>query len=184
MCEHTAPKEQSQWGDCLRSERRCARRQSRAEGKLPATHQLRWRGRGKLATNTGETLNLRQHVRAAEQQHTDRHNKEQLILLREIAGGRQSAARLVAVARTGNGLGMFFRAAILFFRQSRRINQAARNRWQPDERQHQRDHCLDTLHEESNTTAAWPKQSGRLGYRPKRKQPGTRAPGKQSEELQ
>jgi len=41
---------------------------------------------------------------------------------------------------------MFLRAAILFAEQPRRINQAAGNRWQPNERQHQRNRCLDTLH--------------------------------------
>lgn len=135
------------------------------------TGQLGRRGRGKFATISGRPLNLHRRGCAIEQRHTDRHDEEELILLREIAGGRQSATRLVAVARTGNGLGMFLRAAILFAQQARRINQTARSRWQPNERQHQRDRCLDTLHGRSNTTEARPEQSGRLAELRGRLQP-------------
>ncbi len=120
MCEHTAPKEQSRCGDRLRSERRSARRQGRAEGKLPVTGQLRRRGCGKIVTNPSGPVNLHRRDPAIEQRRTDRHDEEQLILLREIAGGRQSATRVVAMARAG--MRMFLRAAILLAEQARRIN--------------------------------------------------------------
>ena len=140
----------------LRNEGRGARRQGRAERKLPVTSQLGWCGCRKLAAYCGGSLNLHSRGGGIEQRHTDWRDEKLLALLWEIMRRRQSAARLVAVARAGIGARMPLRAAIPFAKQAGCIKQAARNRRQPNERQHQRDHCLDTLHEESNTTAAWP----------------------------
>ena len=165
MREHTAPRD-SPKRDHLRSEGRSARRKSRAEGKLPVPGQLRRRGRGKSAANASGPVNLNQRECAVEQRHTDRRDDEQLTLLRKVGSGGQRAARLVAIARAGSGMRVLLGATILFAEQPRSINQTARNRWQPNERQHQRDECLDGLHGASNTTDAWPEQSGRLVARP------------------
>ena len=105
------------------------------------------RGRGKLVADSSVQVNLHQRKCAIEQRQTDRCAEDQLVLLREIMGRGQSAARLVTVAWTGNG--MFLRAAILFAEQTGRINQTARNRWQPNERQQQRNRCLDNAAREN-----------------------------------
>lgn len=127
--------------------------------------QLRRRGGGKIKANPGGPLNLLQVSRAIEQRQTGRDHEERLGLLWEIGGGRQSAARFVAVARTGNGVRMLLRAAILFAEQTRCINQTARSGWHPNERQHHGDKYLEPLHGKSNTTADVLKQCGRLGAR-------------------
>jgi len=138
--------------DWLRGEGGGARCERRAEGKLPMTGRFGRRSRRKLAIHSCRTLNPRQKLCAVEQRNADGCDEKCLVLLREIMGRCQSAARLVAVAWAGNGLGMLLRAAILFVEQTGRINNAARNRWQPNERQHQRDRCLDTLHGERDST--------------------------------
>lgn len=160
MREHTAPRD-SPKRDHLRSEGRSARRKSRAEGKLPVPGQLRRRGRGKSAANASGPVNLNQRECAVEQRHTDRRDDEQLTLLRKVGSGGQRAARLVAIAGDGRAMRVLLGATILFAEQARRINQAARNCWQPNERQHHRHDCLDPLHGRSNTTAAKPEQCGR-----------------------
>lgn len=149
--------------DLLRSDGRSARRQRRAKGKLPMPRQFRRRGRGQFAANSDGPLDFRESGCGSKQQHADRREDQRLRLLGEKGGGRQSPAGLVAIARAGSALRMFLRAAILFAQPARRINQTARSRWQPNERQHQRDRCFDTLHVESNTTEAGPGQCGRLG---------------------
>ena len=118
------------------------------------TRQLWRRGRWKFAANSDGPLNLRENGCGIEQQHADWREDERLRLLGEKGGGCQRTAGLVAIARAGSALRMFLRAAILFAQPARRINQTARSRWQPNERQHQRDRCLDTLHGKTNTTAA------------------------------
>lgn len=147
----------------LRSEGRSARRESRAEGKLPVTSQFRRRGRGKIAANSDGTLNFSVSNYGGKQQHADWREDEWLGLLGKKSGGCQRSTGLVAIARAGSALRMFLRATILFAQPACRINQTARSRWQPNERQHQRNRCFDTLHGESNTTAARPEQSGRSG---------------------
>lgn len=104
------------------------------------------RGRGKFAANSNGPLNFRENGCEIKQQHADWREKKRLRLLGKKRSGCQRAAGPIAVARAGSALGMFLRAAILLAEQPRRINQTARSRWQPNERQHQRNHCLDTLH--------------------------------------
>ena len=154
-------KGQSRTGRLL-SEGRSARRESRAEGKLPVTRKLRWRGRGQFASDSNGSLNFRERGCGTDQQHADWREDERLGLLGKKSGGCQRTAGLVAIARAGSALRMFFRAAILFAQPACRINQTARRRWQPNERQHQCDRCFDTLHAKSNTTPAQPEQSARL----------------------
>ena len=126
------------------------------------TRQFGRRGRGQFTSDSDGLLDFRESDCGIEQQHADWRENEWLRLLGEKGGGRQSPARLVAIARAGSALRMILRAAILFAEPARRINQTAGSRWQPNERQHQRDRCFDTLHGESNTTDARPEQSGRL----------------------
>jgi len=145
-CVRAPPQKGSPKRDWLRSEGRSARRERRTEGKLPVPRQFGRRGRGQFTANPGGPMNLKQHESGVEQRHADGRDDKQMALLRKIGSGGQRTARLVAIARAGSGLRMSLRAALLFAEQPRRINQAARNRWQPNERQHQRDRCLDTLH--------------------------------------
>lgn len=126
------------------------------------TGQFRRCGRGKIAANSNGPLNFRKDGCGIKQQHANWREDQRLRLLGEKSGGSKRTARLVAIGRSGSALRMFLRAAILFAQPARRINQTAGSRWQPNERQHQRDRCLDTLHGESNTTGGWPEQSGRL----------------------
>lgn len=126
------------------------------------TRQLWRRGRWKFAANSDGPLNLRENGCGIEQQHADWREDKRLGLLGKKSSGCQRTAGLVAIARAGSALRMFLRAAILFAQPACRINQTARGRWQSNERQHQRDHCLDTLHGQSNTTAVRPEQCGRL----------------------
>ena len=118
-----------------------------------------------IAADFSELLHLHERACAIVLRHANRRDEEELVWLREVGCGSQRAARLVTFARTGNRLGMFLRTAILFAEQAGRINQAARNRRQPNERQHERDRCLDTPHGETNTTPAQPVQSRRLAAR-------------------
>ena len=137
--------------DWLRSEGRSARREGRAEGKLPVTSQFRRCGRRKIAANSDGTLNW--HQKGCDIKHWHNHRREdmRLRLLRKVGSGGQCPARLVAIARAGSGMRVLLGATILFAEQSRRINQTARHGWQPNERQHQRDRCFDTLHGEENS---------------------------------
>jgi len=148
--------------DWLRSEGGSARRERRAEGKLPVSRKLRRRGRGQFAGNASGPVNLNQRESGVEQRHANRRDDEPLALLRKIGSGSQRAAGLVAVAGSGNGraMRMLLRATLLFAEQSRGIDQAARKRRQPKKRQQHRHDWLDPLHGESNTTAARPEQCG------------------------
>ncbi len=124
--------------------------------------QLRRRSLRKIAIKTGEAMNFRKTVVKDEKQHAIRRKHYRMGLLGKECGRGQCRAGLIATTRNGNRFGMVGRATILFAEPARRINQAAGSGWQPNERQHQRNHCLDPLHGESNTTLIAPGQCGRF----------------------
>ncbi len=126
------------------------------------TSQFRRCGRGKIPANSDGTLNFGESGYESKQQHADWREDEWLGLLGKKSGGGQRPAGLVAIARAGSALRMFLRAAILFAQPARRINQTARSRWQPNERQHQRNRCFDTLHGRRNTMQTGREQRERL----------------------
>lgn len=101
MCEHTAPKGSPE-RDYLRNEGRRARRQGRAEGKLPATHKLRRRSGWRLAPGGVRQTRLDEARCEGESHIADRRRNDELILLRKISGGSQNAARLLAAAGIGS----------------------------------------------------------------------------------
>ena len=92
--------------DWLRSEGRSARRERRAEGKLPVPRQFGRRGRGQFAANASEPVNLNQRESGVEQRHADGRDDEQLTLLRKIGSGGQRTAGLIAVAGNGRAMRM------------------------------------------------------------------------------